>query len=152
MHTRIPEVYLALSAIYTEDVRQIEESVRTSRHTPDTPSPVQAAKRDDDGAPEWRAYISGKAYKVEYEILSNSDKTPTVHLVQAPYYPPELLEEGTSGKVVMDVEIAQDGKVAGVWLVSAEPELFSNLAAESVRQWEFEPVPAKIRVVMKFEP
>jgi TonB family protein len=70
----------------------------------------------------------------------------------APYYPEELLEQKLTGEVVVDVQLTDQGNVAGLWLVSAMPEIFSSLATTAIRQWKFEPVPAKIRVVMEFKP
>jgi TonB family protein len=70
----------------------------------------------------------------------------------APYYPAELLAEKASGEVVIDVQVGEDGKVGGIWVVSATPELFESLATSSVREWEFERIPAKIRVIVRFNP
>jgi TonB family protein len=70
----------------------------------------------------------------------------------APYYPPELLEEKTSGEVVMEIQVTAAGDVAGIWMVSATPEIFANLATAAVREWHFEPVPARIRVILSFTP
>ena len=76
----------------------------------------------------------------------------TVNVVAAPYYPPELIANRVSGEVVLDVQVAFDGKVGGIWVVSATPEVFGSLAAAAVHEWEFERIPAKIRVVLKFKP
>jgi len=70
----------------------------------------------------------------------------------APYYPEELLEQKLTGEVVVDVQITNEGNVAGIWLVSATPDIFSSLATTAIRQWKFEAVAAKIRVVMEFKP
>jgi hypothetical protein len=50
------------------------------------------------------------------------------------------------------VQVTEEGKAGGVWLVSAVPEVFGNLATASVREWKFDPTPAKIRIVLKFIP
>jgi TonB family protein len=79
-------------------------------------------------------------------------KGPQVQMFVSPYYPVELLSEKLAGEVVMDIQVTDDGRVAGLWLVSAAPDIFANLATSAVRQWQFEPLSAKIRVVVKFTP
>ena len=152
-HTRNAEVYLALTKIYEEDLRRIEEEVRLSRQTV-TPTASPGPEVTSVKPPEWRPYMHGTAEggKVVYELLSASDKQPHTKLVVAPYYPPELLAENVSGEVVLDVQVSEDGKVGGIWLVSATPETFSSLVTSCIRDWEFEAVPAKIRIVFRFKP
>ena len=87
-----------------------------------------------------------------YDLLSQSDKQPRASVVAAPYYPHELLAEKISGEVVLEAQVTAEGEVGGVWLVSATPEMFGSLAAAAVRQWEFEPIPAKVRLVLRFHP
>jgi len=53
---------------------------------------------------------------------------------------------------VIDVQITDEGKVGGIWLVSAMPDVFGSLATASVRDWEFEGVSGKVRVVLGFNP
>jgi TonB family protein len=57
-----------------------------------------------------------------------------------------------SGEVVLEVQVTDEGKVGGVWLVSASPEIFESLAAAAVREWEFEPINTKVRIVLRFTP
>ena len=45
-----------------------------------------------------------------------------------------------------------EGDVGGIWLISAIPDLFSTLATAAIREWKFEPNPAKIRIVLEFLP
>ena len=52
----------------------------------------------------------------------------------------------------MDVQVTERGEAAGIWLVSATPEIFSSLATSAVRQWRFEALSAKVRVVVEFTP
>ncbi|HLH31229.1 MAG TPA: TonB family protein, partial [Terriglobia bacterium] len=66
--------------------------------------------------------------------------------------PTDLEDQKLSGEVVIDVQVTEEGKAGGVWLVSSMPELLGTLATSAVRDWEFEPVPEKIRVVMQFRP
>jgi len=53
---------------------------------------------------------------------------------------------------VVDLQITEDGRVGGVWLVSSMPDVFESLATAAVRQWQFESIPAKIRVALEFKP
>jgi hypothetical protein len=151
MQTRNPDVYLALAKIYAEEVRRVEEAVRLSQKE----AASSAAPRTPPNAPplpNWQTYLSGGNRGVNFDLQSDSDKHPRVSRVVTPYYPQELLDEKVSGDVVMDVQVTDEGKVGGVWLVSATPEIFSTLATSAVRQWEFESIATKIRVVLKFQP
>jgi hypothetical protein len=155
--TRNPEVYLALASIYTEEVRRIEEAVRLKQRDSASsvaPRPTRPTQQPAVPLSNWRPFMSGKAHdgKITYDLLSNSGRQPQANYVVAPFYPPELISENMSGEVIMDVEIREDGKVGGLWVVSANPEVFESLATSSVRDWEFERVPTKIRVVVRFNP
>ena len=151
--TRNPEVYLALAKIYAEEVRRIEEAVRLNKQGTTPPvSPRVAADQPEPRMPDWRAYMRGAVRNIRYDLLSDSDKQPRVTRVAAPYYPPELLDQKLSGEVVIDLQITDEGKVGGIWLVSAMPEVFGSLATASVRDWEFEEVSGKVRVVLTFNP
>jgi hypothetical protein len=56
-----------------------------------------------------------------------------------------------SGEVVLDVQITGGREGRRNWLVSST-DTFASLATAAVRQWEFEPISAKIRLVLKFQP
>jgi len=149
--TRNSAVYLALTKIYSEDVRQIEEAVRLSQKsvapaiipsvTPGAPVPEPARQ----------LYAQGSEDHVRYRLSSDSDQ-PQVTMFVAPYYPAELLEQKQPGEVVLDVQVTNEGTVGGIWLVSATPDIFGTLATAAIREWKFEPLPAKIRVVLEFLP
>jgi Protein of unknown function (DUF1570)/Gram-negative bacterial TonB protein C-terminal len=149
--TRNPEVYLALAKIYAEEVRRIEEAVRLQNSEP-TPLVSRAAAAPPPKMPDWRSYFRGTVRNIGYELLSDSDKQPSVTRIAAPYYPIELLDQKLSGEVVVEVQVTEEGKVGGIWLVSAMPDIFGSLATASLRDWQFEAVPAKIRVVLRFNP
>jgi TonB family protein len=85
-------------------------------------------------------------------LVADSSDRPRVAHVVVPYYPAELITEKVAGEVVLDVQITREGKVAGIWLVSSMPDMFGNLATAAVREWQFESIAAKIRVVLKFHP
>src|SRR5262249_18437555 len=91
--TRNPEIYLALTKIYAEDVRQIEESVRLAQKSAAPPIPIRvttAAPPDPEFA--WQTYAEGISPHARYWLMSSTDLRPEVRTVVAPYYPPDLLE------------------------------------------------------------
>jgi len=154
MRTRTPEVYLALADIYAEDIKRIEEAVRLRLQNAADQAIGRPAPEIGRAEPvsNWTSYMGGSARNVGYELLSDAADRPRVAHVVVPYYPAELITQQIAGEVVLDVQITEEGKVAGIWLVSAMPDIFGNLATASVREWHFEPIPAKIRVVLKFHP
>jgi len=153
MGTRNPRVYLALATINTDKIREIEQTARLKQKALEPVSPLPRDTRPPaEPQLNWRKYLDGKADHVKYQVLSASDRQPEVRTVLAPYYPAELAEQKLSGEVVVDVQVTEEGKAGGVWLVSATPDLFGTLATAAVREWEFEPLPEKIRVVLQFSP
>lgn len=156
METRNPKVYLALTKIYTDELNQLEEAVRLRKAgaTPAAP-PQPLTKSASEPAGEhssWQTYVQGTDTHVQYQVMSESDRRPDLRTVVAPYYPPELLEQKVGGEVVVEVQITEQGKVGGLKLVSAMPDLFDTLATAAVRDWEFEPLPVKVRILVRFKP
>jgi TonB family protein len=151
--TRNSRVYLALTTIYADEVREIQERVRLKQKSAvsDTPLPVTPPASPDPQT-LWQQYVTGSADHVRYQVLSASDRRPELRTVVPPYYPSELVEQKLSGEVVIDVQVTPEGKAGGVWLVSALPDLFGTLATAAVREWEFEPLSEKVRVVLQFAP
>ncbi len=150
--TRNPHVYLALTKIYSEDLRQTEEGIRLNRQRTALPpeAPVPATPEPAEAKPT--TYANGAEQNFKYQLSALAGAGPRVQTFVAPYYPEELLVERISGEVVLDIQVTEEGKVGGIWLVSAAPEVFGNLATSAVREWRFEPVAAKIRVVLSFTP
>src|SRR5262249_13529951 len=133
-HTRTPEVYLALANIYDGEVRRIEEAVRLTQQSakqeesspvpePPTAEPIANCSLD----------MRASEANMGYSLLSDSERHPRVNRVTMPYYPAELLAEKVGGEVVLDVQVTEEGKVGGIWLISSTPEVFGNLATASVR-------------------
>ena len=154
MRTRTPEVYLALANIYFEEVRRFEEALRLKKQDgiPPVERRVSQETRSEPAA-NWNSYMGGSVRNIGYDLLSDSENRPRVAHVVAPYYPPELIAQKTPGEVVLDVQVTEEGKVGGIWLISAMPDIFGSLATASVREWQFEKsAPAKIRVVLRFTP
>jgi TonB family protein len=152
MGTRNPEVYLALTRIYTEDLERLEETVRLQRKNASESIATRRAPQEPAPVANWNSYMRGGFHNFEFDLMADSELRPRVGHVVTPYYPMDLLDQKLSGEVVVDVQVTEEGKVGGLWLVSAAPDLFANLATASVRQWEFEPIAAKIRIVVRFKP
>lgn len=78
-------------------------------------------------------------------------KPPSVrHFVQAAY-PAEALRAGIEADVVLEVDIAEDGRVAGVRVARGAGKGFDEAAVEAVRAFEFDPAevdgrPAPVRI------
>jgi hypothetical protein len=152
-NTRTPDVYWALSEIYLEDIRRIQETVVLSARAMPLPSRPPATPPEPMPAQEeFRNYASGSNSNVRYALLTNSALEPALQTAPSPYYPEELLGDKVGGRVVVDLQVAPTGDVGGVWLVSAVPDVFGTLATTAVRDWKFESVPAVIRVVLEFVP
>jgi TonB family protein len=151
-NTRMADVYLALVDIYTDEMDRIEEAVRLRRLANTPAIGVARTVPPAEPAVSWRSYANGREPNTAWELMTDSAGGPRLQTFIAPYYPPELLEQKSSGKVVMEVQVTDKGDVAGVWLVSAEPDVFGTLATSAVREWRFEPIPSKIRVVLNFAP
>ena len=154
--TRMADVYLALADIYTDEMQRIQEAVRL-RERANTPPTIAPRPLVPDSAPveasvTWQAYASGGEPNTAWQLLTDSTGGPHLETFIAPYYPPDLLEQKSGGKVVLEVQVTDRGDVAGLWLVSAEPELFATLATTAVRAWRFEPIPSKIRIILDFKP
>jgi len=152
VNTRMSDVYLALVDIYTDEMHRIEEAVglRQRAYTPTigasrTVAPVEAQV-------SWQSYANGREPNTAWELLADSAGGPRLETFIAPYYPRDLLEQKSAGKVVMEVQVTDRGDVAGVWLVSADPDVFATLATAAVRVWRFEPIASKIRVILDFKP
>ncbi len=151
--TRIPDVYWALSELYLDDLRQIEESVRLARQAAVLPPAVPSGDVIQPPADHvLTQYSDGVEQNIRYRLLAESNAGPGLQAFVPPYYPDELLAESLAGEVVMDVQLTEQGDVAGLWLVSATPEIFGSLATAAVREWKFEPATAKVRVVVEFVP
>jgi TonB family protein len=150
--THMADVYWALSEIYMDDARRAQETLRLNQHKSVPVTLPSFPVAPDEPEPQWTGYASGSGDHFQYELLSGSGTGPAIQNAGPPFFPPELLSEGKSGRVVLDVQVEEDGKVGGVWLISSSPEIFSGLAISAIRDWRFEAVPAKIRIDFQFIP
>jgi len=151
-NTRMSDVYLALADIYIDEIHRIEEAVKLRRQA--RALPIIPARTAAPVEPEvaWRSYASGREPNAAWELLADSATGPRLETFIAPYYPSDLIQQKSAGKVVMEVQVTERGEVAGLWLVSADPDVFGSLATAAVREWRFEPIPSKIRVILDFKP
>ncbi len=148
------DVYWALSEIYLDDARQVQETVRLARATASS-APLLPTVPHDPSISEahMSEYSSGGNDHFKYVLLSESGAGPIVKTLVAPDLPEELIEEHASGTVEMDVQLTETGDVGGVWLISSTPEVLSSVATAVIREWKFDAgAGGKIRVVFQFLP
>ncbi len=58
----------------------------------------------------------------------------------APIYPAEAKKEKISGKVMLDVTINEEGKVAAVKVKESSHPALEKAAVDAVKQWEYAPM------------
>ncbi len=71
-------------------------------------------------------------------------------------FPVQMLDAGTGGTVVMEVDLAADGKVQDTRVIQSAGAEFDRAALEAVRQFEFTPaevdgVPTAVRIQYSYE-
>ena len=151
--THMADVYWALTEIYLDDARRALETIQLTKNAAPaelvTPSKEPVASTPE---PVFTAYAEGDGEHFRYELLSESGTGPKAVDAHAPFFPEELLKEKLRGRVAIDVVISETGEVTGLFLISSAPEVFSVLATSAVRDWKFEPVAGKVRVVLQFLP
>jgi hypothetical protein len=154
--TRMGDVYWALSEIYLADSRKAWELLQLSqaKQASQTSTRPHGSPEGGDVVPEppMIPYNHGEGDRFRYELQSPTGKGPEVIKLTTPYFPDELRTQRAAGKVVLDVEVTEKGDVAGIYTISALPEVFATLATTAVQDWKFTPNPAKIRVVIQFIP
>ena len=76
--------------------------------------------------------------KGQRQILQAWEVTPPRLLKQRqPAYPAAALAMRMGGKVVLQVVVDEEGRVADVQIVSSTNALFNQSAADAVRQWQY---------------
>jgi hypothetical protein len=151
--THMADVYWALTEIYLDDARRTLETIQLTKNAAQ-PEPVTPSKEPIVATPEpvFTRYSEGEGDHFQFELLCESGTGPKAVDVHAPFFPEELLKERLRGRVVVDVVISDTGEVSGLFLISSVPEIFSVLATSAVRDWKFEPIAGKVRVVLQFIP
>ena len=66
-------------------------------------------------------------------------REPVVSKKVAPSYPEEARQARVTGIVVLEAEIAADGRVTDTRVLDSPSPLLAGAAAEALRQWRFEP-------------
>ncbi|HZH42838.1 MAG TPA: TonB family protein [Lysobacter sp.] len=120
-----------------------------------------------DGEPGSAAF---RGIEIEYTIADQparvvadvpmAEATRQSRLDNVPVYPPEALQKGIGGTVVLLVDVGADGVPTDVRVERAEPAgVFDAAAIEAVRKWRFppatedgKPVAGRVRVPITFEP
>ena len=88
------------------------------------------------------------------ELKTCSDR-PAVVLRAEPLYPPDAHEKAQPGWVILEYDIADDGKATNVSVVrSSPPELFDGVARRALREWRFTPGSPRLkcRIDFRFRP
>lgn len=89
--------------------------------------------------------------------LRELDVFPKPRKRVAPTYPPELKNSGIPGRVVLEMVVTQDGRVASAEPVDSTHPAFTQAAINAIREWIFEPgqargesVNTRIRIPIEF--
>lgn len=67
------------------------------------------------------------------------DKTPRTKWRAAPTYPPTARAAGITGKVVVELVVNEDGRVAHARVVESDDPIFNEATLRAVMKWQFEP-------------
>lgn len=83
-------------------------------------------------------------------------KAPTLLQKVEAVFPPELLDAGVGGTVVMEIDIGADGKVMDARVTQSAGEAFDREALTAIRQFLFSPAevdgqPAPVRIQFSYE-
>ena len=129
----MPELHrMVAQKIVLEDEEPEDED--TEKKISDAPEDREDPILDDQiGTSTFRSYKtrSEVPYREDYVILK----------MVKPDYPPNAIEEGLEGYVVVELYIDTDGTVAEAWIRSAYGDVSFELASlEAVRQFLFKPI------------
>jgi len=82
---------------------------------------------------------AGRAATQDTPVVAGSDGVPAPKKVRyvEPEYPPEAIEKGLRGIVILELVIDKTGKVASADVIRSVPP-FDEAALAAVRQWEYE--------------
>ncbi len=83
-------------------------------------------------------------------------KPPSIAKQVEAVFPPQMLDAGTGGTVVMEIDLGADGKVMDARVIESAGAEFDFAALEAVRQFEFTPAevdgkPASVRIQYSYE-
>ena len=90
-------------------------------------------------------------------VANDTDEMPVPIKSVAPAYPADMKRDGTSGLVVVQVAINENGDVVGCTVAKSSRVEFEAAAVQAVQSWKFKPakkagvaVSVKINVPVKF--
>ena len=127
--------------------------------------PVPTLRRRIAGNVAVAMLVSGAAFAawaarppVAQDAMATVKRDVTGVALPAPGYPEAALERGTSGKVMLIVDVAIDGSVAAAKVERADPAgVFDASALETVKKWRFtpamkdgKPVASRVRVPIEW--
>lgn len=119
----------------------------------EVPAGIQVSTPDGRSvwALEMRASPVATARDAEVVVISKQQAPPS--------YPLDAMDQGISGKVVLEIEVAADGTATDVTVVQSRPQgVFDAASIAAARQWRFTParrdglaVAGKVRVPIWFD-
>ena len=104
-------------------------------------------------APVWPAHVHAQDATAEAGVLTKPPKL--VHFVAA-VYPPDKHQAGVTARVLLSIEVGEDGKVNGVEVVESAGADFDAAAVAAVRQFVFEPAeidsrPSPVKITYRYD-
>ena len=90
---------------------------------------------------EWRKHVSVATDSATPQTLGTSETTPArVLRNSSPVYPPDALNRGLEGLVLLRVTVGATGRVSTVEIArSSGVRELDESAREAVQQWQFQP-------------
>jgi len=130
-------------ATYRVVFRQGEKTLADSTVSVDRGGRTVVGGMDGDAAPYIFVFVEpdpagGEPAAIRF-VKEGGVTEPVVRQKVMPAYPEEARAQRVTGTVVLDLTVANDGKVAAVRVLDSPNTLLSQAAVDAVRQWEFEP-------------
>lgn len=89
-------------------------------------------------------------YGTEILVPKRTRTAPKLISKVMPVYPPSARDAGVYGDVVLDVTLKEDGSVDQIHVIDG-PSLLTEAATTAVKQWRYQPSPAKGKpAILKF--
>ena len=123
------------------------------------PSPVAQEAGSTDPAPASSDTASDPTTPADAPPPEQTPFIPVLLYSPPPNYPASALESGTSGTVLLEIDVGEDGTVTGARALEADREDFASEAVINARSFRFEPmigpegtpVPFQLRYQTVFE-
>jgi TonB family protein len=106
-------------------------------------------------APVWPAHAQNGSQDAPTEAGVLTKPPKLVHFLPA-VYPPDKHEAGVTARVLLSIEVGDDGKVNAVEVVESAAADFDAAAAAAARQFDFEPAeidgrPAPVKITYRYD-